>query len=111
MMEKKKWGAFDVVLAILLGILCLTCVLPFINLLAVSFSGSTAVSAGKVGFLPVDFTLASYTYLLEDGSFFRAMLISVERVVLGTLLNLALCVLTAYPLAKPKGVLVGSEVL
>ena len=107
MMETKKWHAFDIILAIFLGILCLTCVLPFINLLAVSFSGSTAVSAGKVGFLPVDFTLASYKYLLEDGSFFRAMLVSLERVVIGTLLNLALCVLTAYPLAKPKGVLVG----
>lgn len=106
-MEKKKIGIFDVVLAVLLGIVCLTCVLPFVNLLAVSFSGSTAVSAGKVGFLPVDFTFASYQYLLEDGRFFRSMLVSFERVILGTLLNLVLSVLTAYPLSRQKGALFG----
>ena len=106
-MEKKNLCLFDIVLAVFLGLVCLTCVLPFVNLLAVSFSGSTAVSAGNVGFLPVDFTLASYKYLLEDGRFFRAMLVSFERVILGTLLNLTLAVLTAYPLSRPKGELYG----
>lgn len=77
-METKKYGVFDIVLVIVLGIACVTCVLPFINLLAVSFSGSTAVAAGKVGFIPVDFTLASYKYILEDGSFFRALAVSLE---------------------------------
>lgn len=106
-MEKKKLCMFDLVLAVILGFVCLTCVLPFVNLLAVSFSGSTAVSAGKVGFIPVDFTLASYKYLLEDGRFFRSMFVSFERVILGTALNLILSVLTAYPLSRPKGVLFG----
>lgn len=104
---KKKISIFDIALAVILGIVCLTCVLPFVNLLAVSFSGSTAVSAGKVGLLPKDFTLASYRYLLEYGRFFKAMLVSIERVVLGTLLNLTLAVLTAYPLSRPKGELYG----
>ena len=36
-----------------------TCLLPFIHLLAVSFSGSAAVNAGKVGLLPVDFTTSA----------------------------------------------------
>ena len=104
MKQKKLKGltTFDYVNAIILGILCITCVLPFVNLLAVSFSGSTAVAAGKVGFLPVDFTLASYEYVLESGKFFTAMLVSIERVVLGTLINLALMVLVAYPLSKDK---------
>lgn len=108
-MEKKKYGVFDIILAVILGIACVTYVLPFFNLLAVSFSGSTAVAAGKVGFIPVDFTLASYKYILEDGQFFRAMAISIERVVKGRLLNLILMVLTAYPLARPKGVLAGRK--
>ncbi len=106
-MKTKKYGVFDIILVIFLGIACVTCVLPFINLLAVSFSGSTAVAAGKVGFIPVDFTFASYKYILEDGSFFRAMAVSIERTVKGTLLNLILMVLTAYPLARPKGELIG----
>ena len=97
---KKKTSAFDVLLTIGLGILCVTCVLPFVHLLAVSFSSSSAVAAGKVGFLPVEFTTSSYEYVITGGRFLHAMAISLERVVLGTLLNVALMVLTAYPLAK-----------
>lgn len=96
----KKTTAFDVVLTIGLGILCVTCVLPFIHLLAVSFSSSAAVAAGRVAFWPVEFTTASYEYVITGGKFLRAMSISLQRVVLGTLLNVALMVLTAYPLSK-----------
>ena len=39
---KKKITVFDVVLVILLGVICITCVLPFIHLLAVSFSSRAA---------------------------------------------------------------------
>ena len=97
---KKKTSVFDVLLTIGLGIICVTCVLPFVHLLAVSFSSSSAVAAGKVGFLPVEFTTSSYEYVITGGRFLHAMAISLERVVLGTLLNVALMVLTAYPLAK-----------
>ncbi|MGX8698333.1 MAG: carbohydrate ABC transporter permease [bacterium] len=96
----KKITAFDIVLPILLGIICITCVLPFVHLLAVSFSSSSAVAAGRVGFLPVEFTAASYEYVISGGRFLRAMGISIERVILGTLLNIVLMVLTAYPLSK-----------
>lgn len=86
----------------LLALISLTCLLPFVHLLAVSFSSSSAVSAGKVGFLPVDFTLYSYEFALEGGKFFKALLVSLERVVLGVSINLLLMVLTAYPLSKIK---------
>lgn len=97
---KKKISAFDIVLIVGLGIICVSCVLPFIHLLAVSFSSSSAVAAGKVGFLPVEFTAASYEYVFTGGKFLHAMGISLQRVVLGTLLNVVLMVLTAYPMAK-----------
>ena len=108
---KKKLSVFDILLPILLGIICITCVLPFVHLLAVSFSSSSAVAAGKVGFLPVEFTAASYQYVISGGRFLRAMGISVERVILGTLLNIVLMILTAYPLSKDtlpgRGILSG----
>lgn len=101
-MENKRISVFDVILAVGLGIVCVTCVLPFVHLLAVSFSSSSAVAAGRVGFLPVEFTTASYEYVISGGRFLRAMAISLERVFWGTLLNLLLMVLTAYPLSKPE---------
>lgn len=93
---------FNVVNIAILTIVSLTCVLPFVNLLAISFSDAAAVAAGKVSFLPVDFTLSSYEFALEGGKFVRSLLISLERVVLGVGINLVLMVLTAYPLSKSK---------
>lgn len=90
-----------------LAAVCLTCVLPFVNLLAVSFSGNTAVAAGKVTFWPVDFTTFSYEYALRGGKFLRALLISIELVILGTGVNALLMVLTAYPLSRGKDRLLG----
>lgn len=93
---------FNVVNIAILTIVSLTCVLPFVNLLAISFSDAAAVAAGKVSFLPVDFTVSSYEFALEGGKFVRSLLISLERVVLGVGINLVLMVLTAYPLSKSK---------
>lgn len=83
----------------LLGLICL---LPLLNIVALSFSGSAAVAANKVGFLPVDFTLAAYQKILGDQQFWRSFSISVIRVILALVLNLVLVVLMAYPLSKTK---------
>jgi putative aldouronate transport system permease protein len=85
----------------------LLCILPFINLLAVSFSSSAAVSAGNVAFWPVEFTTKAYEFALTGGDFFSSLWISVKRVVLGTLINIILMVLTAYPLSKSAQKLTG----
>lgn len=86
-------------IVLLLGLICL---LPLLNIVAVSFSGSAAVAANKVGFLPVDFTTAAYEKILGDDQFWRSFGISVIRVILGLILNLVLIVLMAYPLSKSK---------
>ena len=85
------------IIIILLGLLCL---LPLLNILAISFSSSAAVDGNQVGLLPVDFTTAAYTKILEDAQFWRSFLISVERVALALVLNFVLIVLMAYPLSK-----------
>lgn len=92
---------------LILTLLSLSCILPFIHLLAVSFSSSTAVSAGKVGLLPVEFTTYSYEFALRGGKFVKALLVSALRVFLGVGTNLILMILTAYPLSKPKERLAG----
>jgi len=76
--------------------------MPFINILAVSLSGSTAVAAGKVNFLPVDFTFSSYLFVIKSERFIEAFLVTIERVLLGTGVNMMLIVLCAYPLSKEK---------
>ena len=102
--------AFLIFNYVFLAATCLICVMPFLNLLAVSFSSSTAVAAGKVTFLPVEFTLFSYEYALRGGKFLRAFLNSVALVVLGTFVNMVMMVLTAYPLSKGKDKLLGRNI-
>lgn len=98
---------FNMINCIFLALVCIICVLPFINLLAVSFSSSAAVSAGKVGLVPVEFTTAAYEYALQGGKFLRSLAISLQRVVIGVGLNLFFMVITAYPLSKRKDQLMG----
>ncbi|MHA6530127.1 carbohydrate ABC transporter permease [Paenibacillus sp. BAC0078] len=109
MIQDKSMGRrlFHVLNYTILILTSLLCILPFINLLAVSFSSSAAVSAGDVAFWPVDFTTKAYEFALTGGKFFTALWISVQRVVLGAVINLALMVLTAYPLSKSKLKLAG----
>ena len=85
---------------IILTIVSLMCILPFINLLAISFSDKTAVAANAVSFWPVGFNTAAYEFILGNDQFLRALWISVQRTVLGVLVNIILIILTAYPLSK-----------
>jgi putative aldouronate transport system permease protein len=80
----------------------LLCVLPFVNLLAISFSNKNAVAMGQVTFWPVGFTLSSYKFITYNSAFLRALMVSIQRVILGVGINLLLIVLTAYPLSKEK---------
>lgn len=105
--SRKVFNVFNIILLIIIS---MTCVLPFVHLLAVSFSSGTAVSAGEVGFVPVDFTLASYEFALTGGKFVRSMLISFERVILGVGINLVLMIITAYPLSKTKKQVAGRNI-
>nr|WP_241753103.1 carbohydrate ABC transporter permease [Paenibacillus polymyxa] len=82
--------------------LALICLLPLWNIVAISFSSSEAVSANAVGLVPVNFTTAAYTKIIDDAQFWRSFGISVLRVVLTLLLNMILIVLMAYPLSKSK---------
>ncbi len=77
---------------IIIMILGLTCLFPLMNIFAISMSGSAAVSANRVGILPVDFTLSAYEKILSDNQFWNSFLISVLRVVLALIIYLLLVV-------------------
>lgn len=108
--KRRKISILKIIIYLVLILAALSCVLPFIHILALSFSSSSAVAAGRVTFWPVDFTTFSYEFALKGGKFFRAMWVSVKRVALGSVINLILCILTAYPLAKEKQQFMGRNI-
>ncbi len=102
-MKYKKFTSrtlFLIIDYIILLALGLTCLLPLIHILAMSFSSSGAVTRGEVGLLPVEFTLQSYKYVLDKSEFWMAAGVSVLRVALGVTVNMVLTILAAYPLSK-----------
>ncbi|GIO56577.1 carbohydrate ABC transporter permease [Paenibacillus cineris] len=102
MIQSRTFGAqasrFLIILVLVL-IACLS-LAPIINTIMVSVSSSTAVNAGKVYFLPVDINFSSYVKILDDEKFWRAFLVSVERVALGGAINMVLTILMSYPLSR-----------
>ncbi|WP_336078395.1 carbohydrate ABC transporter permease [Paenibacillus sp. 203] len=97
---KDRIGRFVINAIVIL--LALICLLPLWNIVAISFSSSEAVSANAVGLVPVNFTTAAYTKIIDDAQFWRSFGISVLRVVLTLILNMILIILMAYPLSKSK---------
>ncbi len=92
--------AFIIINTILLTCVMAMSVFPILNILALSFSSNSAAAAGWVTVYPVDFTLDSYKYILENPSFFRAFGVSVIRVILGSAISLSVCLLAAYSMSQ-----------
>lgn len=97
---KRKYNVVDAIIITFLMILTLTCLIPILNTLAMSFSDKTSAALGQVTFYPVNFTTAAYVEMFQDNRFFTAFGVSVLRVLLGTTINLVLSIMMAYPLSK-----------
>lgn len=88
--------------AIVLLLVAALCLVPILHVIALSFSKSSSVMAGHVTLYPVNATLSSYKLLMQRPDFFASFRVSLLRVLLGVTVNMALIMLTAYPLSKKK---------
>lgn len=95
----KVFGVFNVAF---LALLASTCLLPFIHIIAISFSSNAVVSSGAVTLWPKDVSLYAYNYLLSKQLFWQTFLNSVIRVALGAGINMLMIIMIAYPLSKEK---------
>lgn len=95
--SRKLFRAVNGTILVLLALLCL---IPFINVIAISFSDSFYVQANQVSLWPKGFNTSAYTYILNRPTFWTSFRTSLLRMVLGGGLNLFLIILTAYPLSK-----------
>lgn len=91
---------FRLVNGFVLILLALLCLLPFINIIAISFSEGYYVDANQVTLWPKGFNLSAYQYILTRASFWSSFRTSILRIFLGGAINLGLIILTAYPLSK-----------
>lgn len=94
--------AFDVVLVIIMCLFMATIILPFVHVIAVSFSDNAHVMANKVSFWPKGFNMDTYKQILSGGEFLRAYGNTIYYTVLGTVCSLTVTAMAAYALARGK---------
>ena len=86
--------------ALFLSLCFVVVILPLANVVSHSLSSANAVARGVVWLVPVDFNLVSYQRIIEDGQMLRGMYNSLFYTVAGTILNVTLTIMAAYPLAR-----------
>ncbi|MBD2872485.1 carbohydrate ABC transporter permease [Paenibacillus arenilitoris] len=94
------YTVFSILNYTFIGILSICCVLPLIHIFAVSLSSKAAATANIVNFWPVGFTLDAYMQTLGNDKFLQALMIGIERTVLGTAISMTIVVMAAYSLSK-----------
>ena len=98
--QSKSYKFFSVINIIFLSLLALLCVLPLVNLFALSFSSKAAANGGLVTFWPIDFTAKAYIKTFQNANFVRSIGISVARTVVGTAFSMFVITTAGYALSK-----------
>jgi len=92
---------FNVINYTLLALLTITFIIPFLNVVATSFISEKELIERGFVLIPRDFDLTSYKLFLRKGSVLvDAYKITILRVVIGSLVNLLVTAMFAYPMAK-----------
>lgn len=104
-MGKVKAGndviALNVIAYAFCGLLALLCLIPFLMVLAGSFSSEEAISANGFSLLPQDFSIEAYkTVFREPMVVVRAYLTTITLTIVGTVVGLLMQTMTAYVLAR-----------
>ncbi|MBR0466286.1 MAG: carbohydrate ABC transporter permease [Clostridia bacterium] len=73
---------------------------PVVYVISSSFSSAAAIQSGRVVFLPIDPTLAGYKFVFQYDTVWLGYRNSLFYTVFGTIINMFLSILFAYPLSK-----------
>lgn len=92
--------AFFALTGIVLTVLVILVSYPIIYVLSASFSSAKAVTSGRVLLWPVEFSLEGYRAVFKHPKIIPAFLNTVMYTTLGTVINVALAMLCAYPLSR-----------
>lgn len=84
----------------LLAIIALITVLPFIHVVAGSFTTSAELAANKFVLIPKVWSLDAYKFIFSTNTIFKAMGVSIGVTLIGTMVSMLLTALMAYGLAR-----------
>jgi len=93
---------FSIIVYIVLILLAIVCLVPFINILALSLSGAEAVNRGDVFLIPKDISFSVYESLLNNKAYIRSMVITILLTLVYVIVTLVMTICCAYPLSEPE---------
>ncbi len=88
------------VTGVVLTLLAILVSYPIIYVLSASFSSAKAVTSGRVILWPVEFSLEGYYAVFKHPRIMRSFANTVMYTTLGTLINVTMAMITAYPLSR-----------
>lgn len=89
---------FQIISSFFLIILSALIVLPFLNVLALSFNDGKDAMLGGITFWPRKFTLENYQYVFSTGKYLSAYGITISRTLLGSALGVICTAMAGYAL-------------
>ncbi len=98
--SRKKLTAIDYVLFAILLLFAITIIVPFWNVLTVSFSTQKEATENPLMLFPSDPTLENYRYLFNDGKFVVGFKNTIVLLLVGVPLALFLTTTMGYALSK-----------
>ena len=81
-------------------IAAILCLLPFLNIVATSFSNNSAVASGRVFIWPIGFNLTSYNTFFDNARAFTALRNSVVITSVSVVTQMIFTTMCAYPLSR-----------
>lgn len=103
MVGRLKAGSAQVSNALIVctvGVVVLLCLLPMMNVVAMSLSSSTAILMSRVGLWPVEPTLLAYRGILSDETMIQSLLFTILLTVAYTTIAMLLTTFAAYVFTK-----------
>ena len=100
--KKKRPHTGQIILGIVMLVFVLVCTLPFINVIAISFSSKSAILRGDVSFWPVEFSTKAYEVIMKDRSMFHSLGYTVKITLIYTLLAMIMTILYAFPMTMKR---------
>ncbi|TXK84188.1 carbohydrate ABC transporter permease [Paenibacillus sp. N3.4] len=92
----------DGIILLILILLTLMCLLPIVNVVAMSFASLNEIISGKFILWPKGFDFKAYQYIFNTGVFFSSLKNTVWITVVGTFVNLAVTSLLAYVCSRKR---------
>ena len=92
----------DVLIYFGITVLSLICILPFIQVLAVSLSSSSSVYANQVLLIPVGLNIDAYRQVLADSNLVHSLWFTAILTITFTIGGMLVTIFSAYALSRPK---------